>query len=301
MYFPYLRGRQFELVALRELLELELISDRIIPIVEPVKNTPSLSKTLKVYSDINRKILLIQNPKVGSYSRNNDLDGSGIYNNDYIINTYFLTSKNNDKIPNSIENSIILENPDDIDSYQEKFIDNFPYYTLIAPYKDLEREISTNRVLFANRFNNKDKNVEYTKEIDEFFSNDHLYYSSEGYIGFSDYSVIGDKYTEGGFAPYAVIIHIVYFDDKNRLRIRHFASDSNLDYNDTPKKLKEALVKLVGWNSSKKYKTYGIEELERIYNSGKYPGLGSIKKLSIMHHIELISKYLAGESYSDIL
>ena len=37
MYFPYLRGRQFELVALRELLELDLISEKIVPVIEPVK------------------------------------------------------------------------------------------------------------------------------------------------------------------------------------------------------------------------------------------------------------------------
>ena len=37
MYFPYLRGRQFELIALRELLENDLIGDKIIPIIEPIK------------------------------------------------------------------------------------------------------------------------------------------------------------------------------------------------------------------------------------------------------------------------
>lgn len=31
MYFPYLRGRQFELIALRELVEDGLIGENIIP------------------------------------------------------------------------------------------------------------------------------------------------------------------------------------------------------------------------------------------------------------------------------
>lgn len=35
MYFPILRGRQFELLALRECVNKSLLSNKIIPIVEP--------------------------------------------------------------------------------------------------------------------------------------------------------------------------------------------------------------------------------------------------------------------------
>lgn len=44
MYFPYLRGRQFELIALRELLEGKRISEKVIPIIEPVKPSSTLLK-----------------------------------------------------------------------------------------------------------------------------------------------------------------------------------------------------------------------------------------------------------------
>lgn len=44
MYFPYLRGRQFELIALRDLVDKGVLSDKIIPIIEPVK----LSSTLMI-------------------------------------------------------------------------------------------------------------------------------------------------------------------------------------------------------------------------------------------------------------
>ena len=36
MYFPYLRGRQFELIALRDLVDKGVLSDKIIPIIEPL-------------------------------------------------------------------------------------------------------------------------------------------------------------------------------------------------------------------------------------------------------------------------
>ncbi|MDX3914837.1 MAG: hypothetical protein QHC79_14950 [Pseudosphingobacterium sp.] len=38
MYFPYLRGKQFGLPALRELADLPLNPEKNIPIIKPVKN-----------------------------------------------------------------------------------------------------------------------------------------------------------------------------------------------------------------------------------------------------------------------
>lgn len=35
-----------------------------------------------------------------------------------------------------------------------------------------------------------------------------------------------------------------------------------------------------------------IDEFERLHITESYPGLGTVKKLSIMHHIELVGKYL---------
>lgn len=49
MYFPYLRGRQFELIALRDLVDKGVLSDKIIPIIEPVKLSSTLIKTIESY------------------------------------------------------------------------------------------------------------------------------------------------------------------------------------------------------------------------------------------------------------
>lgn len=75
------------------------------------------------------------------------------------------------------------------------------------------RKIRRNKVLLDNRFKKQERNVDYQAYTDDFFSDDHIYYSDDGFVGFSDYSVIGDEYSDGGFAPYAVAIHIVYFND----------------------------------------------------------------------------------------
>ena len=46
MYFPILRGRQFELLALRECVNQGFLSNKIIPVVEPVKVSSTYTKTV---------------------------------------------------------------------------------------------------------------------------------------------------------------------------------------------------------------------------------------------------------------
>jgi hypothetical protein len=89
-----------------------------------------------------------------------------------------------------------------------------------------------------------------------------------------------------------VAIHIVYFDREDNLRIHHFVSDSNDDINDPAKKFYEAVSKLVEWNASMHLETEGIKMFEELHRTGAYPGLGVVKKLSIMHHLQLMGEYL---------
>jgi hypothetical protein len=151
--------------------------------------------------------------------------------------------------------------------------------------------------MFENKFTKQDKNSDYSKKIDEFFSDDHLFYSTEGYIGFGDYSIIGNDYNEGGFAPYAVAIHIVYFNENNELRVHHFVSDSNNDTKNTSEKFYEAVSKLANWysNGNQSQSTTALNILLSHYANETYPGLPTLKKLSVMHHLELMGRFLDTE------
>ncbi|HAF31177.1 MAG TPA: hypothetical protein DCG75_19230, partial [Bacteroidales bacterium] len=98
-----------------------------------------------------------------------------------------------------------------------------------------------------------------------------------------------DNYSETGFLPYAVAIHLSYVDNDKKIRIKHFVSDSNDDASDIGGKFVEALKKLVNWCVEKNIPdTIAISQFKELYRTGHFPGLGSIKKLSIMHHIELV-------------
>jgi len=68
MYFPYVRGRQYELLALKELIMTERLSEHITPILEPVKLSSTLSKTMEEFVKRNRNLCVICNPAVGSFN-----------------------------------------------------------------------------------------------------------------------------------------------------------------------------------------------------------------------------------------
>ncbi len=184
--------------------------------------------------------------------------------------------------------------------HQDKnLLDDYTHYLLgdpaayqLVPDTRTFRSVRKNRVIIEDPFQKQLRNVDYADRADEFFSAEHRYYHEDGFVGFSDYSIVGNEYSESGFAPFAVAIHIVYFDPKQNLRVRHFLSDTNEDTSDPAGKFYEALVKVVQWNKEEGLKTRAIKILEEHYREGTYPGLGTLKKLSIMHHIELISDYL---------
>lgn len=58
MYLPYLRGRQNELLCLRELVDNNLLSSHIVPIIEPVRYSSTLFSTIKNLLRLTRILLL---------------------------------------------------------------------------------------------------------------------------------------------------------------------------------------------------------------------------------------------------
>jgi hypothetical protein len=67
MYFPYLRGRIYELLALRELAANDSLGKFVVPVIEPVKLSPTLNKTISEYVRVKHPLAVIENPVVGSF------------------------------------------------------------------------------------------------------------------------------------------------------------------------------------------------------------------------------------------
>lgn len=307
MYYPLLRGRQNELLAIKELVEHSVLSPRVIPIIEPVKLSATLVNTIETFIKANHQLVLVYNPSVGSFFTDAKNQKNARYlerlkaliNSTDLIHRGIIVNKNTPhKISAYAEQGVSLDSvialclePDAIKYYNEAF-GNRAIKTVV-PFAPAFRRLKAEKILIDDKFNKKERNIEYVDPDDEFFSDDHLY--TEGYVGFSDYSIIGKEYSESGFAPYAVAIHIIYSDSDNSLRIHHFVSDSNDDISDPAGKFYEALQKFHAWNISEKLDTLGVRQFEEIYQKQTYPGLGVVKKLSVMNHLELVSRFLDKE------
>lgn len=315
MYFPYVRGRQYELLALRELVTNNILGNLVTPIVEPVKLSTTLVNMMEEYIKVGHPVSIIRNPVVGTFNSDwkeaRELSKeagykqrfSEQYENPVIIKS--LIMQKNAKLwldfwdkhdVNKSDLLIINVDRNYLDLYESAFGTVNPCYVLMPDESVFRRKIRQNKVLLDDKFEKKDRNADYQNSEDDFFSDDHLYYKDDGFIGFSDYSVVGNEYLESGFAPYAVAIHIVYFAKDETLRVRHFVSDSNEDITNPALKFYEAVSKLAAWYNAKPHPvemTLGLQTFLHHYEQKSYPGLGTVKKLSLMHHLELMSMYLS--------
>lgn len=320
MYFPYLRGRQNELLCLRELLDAGCLPEDVMPVIEPVRFNSTFFLTIKSFAEAGRKMIVIKNPKVGSFNADyrkmlekiketEELDKKEklqktlneykqLLDSSNIIYALIVDANNIDKIiSGEIESEkMVLINKElanHTDYYMEQGDSIKARYTFIPPDEDFKDDISGAAILLCDCYNKAKRNIDYLDNPDDFFSKYHLVYKKRGYEGFSDYSIVGDEYEESGFAPLAIAVHIVYLDDKKSLRVHHFVSDSNENISDPARKFEEAMRKLVTWdNLAMVKKTVGLKALISCYENQKFPGLGVIKKYSLMHHIELMGDYL---------
>ncbi len=309
-YFPYVRGKQFELIALRDMCSITTDTSIISPIIEPVKKVgTTLLKTLDCLIASNINFNLIFNPKVGSVETDYDdligtitseLDGYSNYQPAFIINeqaNIALIIELIEKYDLKNISLICKERPKDDSLFDALLETTSIRYAILQDDRYVQRLSKIIRpycerlILLADRFNLKTRNVDYYDPDDEFFSDDHLCFEDDGFCGFSDYLTIGSDFKEGGFLPYAIAIHLTYFDADQAFRIRHFVSDSNEDTADTLGKFAEALAKLIPFINEKEMNTVACDQFRKIAEDGTYPGLGSIKKLSILNHIELVYNF----------
>jgi hypothetical protein len=311
MYLPFLRGKQFELLALRELNALPIDVNKISPIIEPVKkDLKAIETAIKSLSKTYVAVQLIVNPEHGDLNKASQpivdlitkLKTEGIDN----VNPTFLISTEKDfqmlkkaQATKFLDNGYSLVHLNQIASSIElKQIANSTNLTHNIVHVNhvisMRRGFPAGSIGFiSDPFVRQKRNVDYEDFEDEFFSNDYFHYVNEGFTAFSDYLTIGADYIEGGMLPYAVVIHLTYKDPGSEdIRIRRFISDNNLDASDTAGKFYEALSKLIAFVDTNNINSLAIKQFRDYFHRGAFPGLGIIKKLSIMHHIELVQTLL---------
>lgn len=311
MYHPYFRGKQYELIAVRETAALMAMRN-FVPIIEPVKEgLKGLERALAAVCDAGGRSVVVVNPYHGDHRRGGESISS------------FLRGSFGGR--SSIVHGVLLKSDTSISdaiAYFEDYKTNslafiHAGFTEARPFaaalgdkmkgiknifiKDFcgtlyrRHFISGKRVLLQDGFE-KRRNADHP--LIEEFSDLHVTFRDEGADGFGDFLMVGDDYSEGGGPAYAVAIHLTFIDpDKDDVMyVYHFVSDRKDTPTDPAGKFGEALGKLVKkWESgrSKLYDTSAIREFRELYARGHFPGLGYIKKLCMKHHIETLATYLA--------
>lgn len=315
MYYPYLRGKQFELLALREFSSEFKNYHTIVPIIEPVKKQVNgLNAAALSMIENGMKFAVILNPSDGDY-RHTGID------NDILMSLTALTDDRDNWIPayiykhngrtlldhakqNNLSNLMIIF-PSGADVNNEVLME---FLSKDEVAFVVSGNLSNNRsargrllrlgkalISLEDRFNERPRNADYANEVDEIFSEDFAYYKNDGLAGFADYTPMAKDFIEGGMLPYAIAIHLTYQKSDDQIFVHHFVSDNNFDQSNIRGKFHEAAVKIAPFfNNNGLYHTSAVDELIRRADSDDgYPGLGYIKKLSVKNHLELITHILS--------
>jgi len=294
MYIPYFRGKQFDLIGLRESVSMGLVGKSTFPLIEPVRDSKQLLKTLGKFVEKQQEILVVVNPEVGQVQKGmTKLHGwEEFYDCPYVTPVYIINHAF--EAEDMLRGEYVFLSTNYIRDKLEKLAKTHqPKYHIISDVARLRRQIKTNRVLLTDPFTKLNHGADYLELEDEFYCDDYKFIKEDGYIGFSNYGIDGEHYYDKGFPSRTVVLHILYLDRYNSIRIKHFASDSNESHENPKVKFNEALGKLVKWQNyfSKEIPlTVGLSELVSYYYSGEYLGPGTVKKLLVMHQLELMGK-----------
>lgn len=312
MYQPYIRGKQFELIGIRELTApvLSVNRDKVSPIIEPVKDSSTFRSTLQELVKYNINFTVIVNPQHGTFQNSESILSAvrasvngytnfqvGIILNQATDNTSIISILQ--QFPAVVHKISLIHQ-----FMYDNVLDILAQYQAVAPisFNVVDFGKTSRRyyrsfppdtlVEMEDNFASQTRNADYLVVDNSFFSEEHLHYDNEGFVGFSDFLTIGDDYSESGFLPYAVAIHLSYPDAQNKIFVKHFVSDSNSDQSDVPGKFAEALDKLIDWCNTNTYNSIAIPIFRDFHTTGHFPGLGTLKKLSLMNHIDLVLRLI---------
>ena len=308
MYYPFLRGRQFELIAIRELASENSTQGVIIPIIEPVKKSNSnLIIAERILRDNQQKAYLIINPLVGETigDQYTVLDFIAELNSNVFLPAFHYRT-NSEYIQRCIDqfnlrNCMLIGSneisPDD-EGFQALLLsDQITHITI----EDPDRNRSLKRYIYGTGkqfirlddfFERQPRNSNFLDIESHRFSEEHSYFNQDGYHGFSDYTSLPSEFFDGGSTPRAVVIHLTYMNDQNQIWIRHFTSKTNDTIANIQGKFGEAAEKAVNYCRAKGLINSAIQELVDYFDNAHYPGLGTVKKLSIKNHLLVISEFL---------
>ena len=309
MYYPLLRGKQYELIALKEFAEANPENTFLCPIIEPVRVlNDALVRAAGVLSKNRINYCVILNPVRGDYAIQSSrfevpaflekFEGLDIKP----IPAFYADGKCAE-VQREIEYlglkdvMIIFEESFDMEIADSLCTHDSVSYIVCfkADSKSNSRYLmktGKNIIRLDDRFIVRKPNTAYRGVDEDAYSEEFYYYKEDKFYGFSDYCVLSKEFIEGGTTPTAIAIHLSYRKREDAIWVRHFVSDEAFDTQNIRSKFGNAMKHLKEFYAETNTKpTQAVQQL--IDNSGKYPGLGVLKKVTVLSHIQLISTILS--------
>lgn len=309
MYFPYFRGKQFELLAIRESAPL-IARSGFIPIIEPVRESlGGLERALSALTGAGAQALVVINPRHGDHRENGDnitaLLEQEHLRGDLVRAAILLTSDTSiEEVTEQLSRREELGTALIHAGFTEPRLLADSLGPRLATIRNIflddqanllyRRHFSGSTRILVNDGFERMKNADY--QLVDNFSDLHVTFGERGMDGYGDFLTVGDNYSEGGGPAYAVAIHLTFINSSqdDAMYIYHFVSDSNDTPVDPAGKFAQALGKLINRvdsGDSGLLETTAIHEFRSLYQRGHFPGLGYIKKLSIIHHLETLADF----------
>lgn len=315
MYYPYLRGKQYEFLALRAISENFSAEQcaKVRPIIEPVKRMEDNdTQTINALSAMLRHGIVfayILNPQEGVFK------GREIYFPDKVKQILpekgrwlpALLLRGDAKWLNIEIGRLINENgfkellvvlPKNEEASKWGMVLSLPEVKTIvccdADSRSTLRQIRNYKkdiVRLDDCFQSELRNKDFRGKEDQRFNDNVAFFAEEQFAGFGDYTTLPGSYIKGGMLPWVVAIHMTYNKNEEEVWIHHFLSETNDNGTENIQgKFQEAAkqVKPFFAQNYPKDMTSAVDQLQKYVDQGHYPGLGILKKLSIEHHISLM-------------
>lgn len=301
MYYPILRGKQFELIALRD-LSSRISKELFCPIIEPVRSKlQALGKTISFLNKADIEPIVIVNPSLGDFSEqsfcsieNKLRDEAQELRFTPCFSTKNQTTESLQQLisSTSVPFAMFVE-----EGLSREMLPLLSDASLVittkyqrSAFKSLERV-----VIVEDSFSRASRNSDYPER--SYFSDRHTdYQEGKNVCGYGDYTITGNGFLESGGPAFVVTIHLSYIDpdEFDAMYIRHFKSFDDNSPTRPGEKFGDALEKLIDFCKSNPElfeQTLGLEGFRKLKSQDHFPGLGQVKKLSIEHHIETLAKY----------
>ena len=317
MYFPYLRGRQTERLAIIESSGF-LSAGRVVPILEPVSMDDRATNHFDRIADEGVKFALIVNsvngtggapPKPRQVAK--QLDALELSSPGFALPAFEIRSATPAKhllqfaSRFASHQCVLIHRNHSLSAGRLRGAIQSLSQRPVQVFEDGGSPLSiagalpaVGTVVLRDGFKRRSPNASYPN-ISVF--DDLLYtYKRRSFDGFSDFSIVGDWFTPpAGGPPSSVALHLTEIQGKGILT-NHFVSRPPRTGNLKSQYLTalSLLVAHVRQMSGPQSSSHGVQEFLHCHSRKHFPMLGPPKKWSLMHHMEIIDGALktAGSS-----